>query len=132
MSRTTFQNTLTELFALLADTDGNPVASLATAGAVKVYPHEPGSSGVAQPCSVTIDFGGIEPTDWVISVRVYVAGKVLGAASQDLRVDVPVAVSALLRDGAGYGPDRWQPQWLPELESWVISSEVLVGREDGF
>lgn len=132
MARTTFQNALAELFALLADTNGNPVASLVTAGCVKVYPHEPGAAGVAQPCAVTISPSGIEPTDWVIIIRVYVAGKVVAEAAQDLLIDTTVAVGDLLLDGVGYGPDRWAFNWVPELESWVGSSEVMVGREDGY
>lgn len=132
MSRTTFQNALAELFALLADTNGVPVASLSTAGAVKVYPHEPGAAGWQNPCSVTLSPGGIDPTDWVVTVRVYVAGTVLPATAQDLLIDVTVCVGDLLFDGVGYGPDRWAFQWVTELDCWVASSEVMIGREDGF
>lgn len=132
MSRTTFQNALAELFALLADTDGNPVATLATAGAVKVYPFEPGAQGWAHPCSVTLSPSGIDPTDWIVTARVYVGGKVLPAAAQDLLIDVTVCVGDLLFDGVGYGPDRWAFQWVTELDCWVASSEVMIGREDGF
>lgn len=132
MARTTFQNTLTELFALLADSNGVPVASLASAGVVKVFPHEPGATGWLHPCSVTISPTAIEPTEWVVTVRVYVAGKVLPAAAQDLLLDSTVVVGDLLFCGVGYGPDRWAFGWVDGLDCWVASSEVTVGREDGF
>lgn len=130
MSRTTLQNTLTEMFGLLAsDAVGTPVASLSTAGCVKVYPHEPGAGGVVKPCSVTISPAAIRPTDWMVAVRVYVDDQYPDRA-QDLVVDVPVAVSALLVPG--YGPDEWDMGWQPELGCWLASSLVTVGREDGF
>lgn len=131
MSRTTLQNTLAELFTLLAATDGTPVASLATAGCSKVYPHEPGASGVVKPCSVTIAPTRIEPTDWTITLRVYVQD-LHPEKAQDLLVDVPVAVSNLLLSGVGYGPDRWEMGWDPDIGCWAAISEVMVGREDGF
>ena len=130
MARTTFQNALAELFALLADTNGNPVTSLAVAGCVKVYPHEPGSAGVTAPCALTISPSGIEPTDWVVTLRIYVGGKVLPATAQDLLIDTTVAIGDLI--DVAYGPDRWAFNWLPELDAWVASSDVMIGREDGF
>ena len=130
MARTTFQNTLTELLALLADTDGNPVSSLSTAGVKKVYPHEPGATGVVKPCSVTIDPAGMDPTEWRIMLRVYVSGDLPPEASQDRLIDVPVAIDALLT--AGYGPSRWEFAWDDEIQARVALCELMVGREDGF
>ena len=130
MARTTFQNTLAELALLLGDASGNPVASLLAAGCAHVYPHEPGAAGWTKPCSVTLTPSAIEPTDWQISVRVYVAGDVAMDVAQDKLIDVAVAVGQLLT--AGYGPDRWQFGWQPDLDCWVGLSEIMVGREDGF
>jgi len=130
LARTSFQSTLAELFALLADSNGVPVSSLS--GVAKVFPHEPGATGWVHPCSVTLSPAAIEPYEWVVTVRVYVAGKVLPAVAQDLLIDTTVAVGDLLKAGAGYGPDRWAFGWVTELDCWVASSEVTVGREDGF
>lgn len=132
MSRTSLQNTLAELFALLADGDGNPVASLAALDVSKVYPHEPGASGWLHPCSVTLFPSAIEPTDWTITTRVYVDGSLTPAVAQDFLIDVPVAVGDLLAAGQGYGPDRWALGWADELGCYIAASEVMVGREDGF
>lgn len=129
MSRTTFQNTLTELFALLADTNGVPVATLASAGVVKVYPHEPGATGVVKPCSVTLSPSMIDTLDWQITIRVYVADTT-PAAAQDLCIDVPVTIDGLLT--AGFGPSRWEIGWQPEIGCWLATSVLAVGREDGF
>lgn len=131
MSRTTLQNTLAELYGLLADTNGNPVSSLASAGCKKVYPHEPGATGVAKPCSVTMHPSRIEPREWVITLRVYVAD-LTPAEAQDLLVDVPVTVGTLLKAGQSYGPDRWELGWDPDIGCWAAVGEVMVGREDNF
>lgn len=132
MSRTTFQNALTELFGLLADSNGVPVASLSSAGVAKVYPHEPGATGWTHPCSLTLWPAAILPVDWRVTLRLYVAGKVEPATAQDYLIDSAVATDALLLTGAGYGPSNWEFGWSPELDCYVGTSDVMIGREDGF
>lgn len=133
MSRTTFQDALAELHGLLANTSTNvPVAALATVGVAVVYPYEPGAAGWIKPCSVTLSPAGIDPTDWLVDVRVYVDGGQNPARAQDLLIDVSVEVGKLLLAGAAYGPDRWQFGWQPDLDCWIATSTVSIGREDGF
>jgi hypothetical protein len=132
LARTTLQATLAELFALLSTgTDGTPETALVDAGCTKVYPHEPGATGVVKPCSVTISPAGIEPLDWRIAVRVYVDDQHPERA-QDLLIEVPVAVDSLLKPGLGYGPSRWDMGWVEEIGCWAATCELMVGREDGF
>lgn len=130
MSRNTFSDTLTEMFALLADTSGRPVSSLATLRVSKVFDYEPGASGWVKPCSVTLFPSAIEPTDWTITARVYVDGAIPPKDAQQFLIDVPVAVGDLLADGQGYGPDRWEMGWSPDLDCYLATSTVLVGRQD--
>lgn len=126
------QATMAEVFGLLAaDANGTPEDALVTAGCSKVYDVEPGAPGWVKPCSVTIAPAGIDPTDWLVAVRVYVDDQYPGR-SQDLLIDVTVAVDAILGDGEGYGPSRWDMGWQPELGCWIASTTLLVGREDGF
>lgn len=132
MARTTFQNALTELYGLLAsDANGTPRTGISTAGCAKVYSHEPGAGGIVKPCSITLSPAGIDPTDWRVAVRVYAQDN-NPAKCQDLIVDVTVAAGTLLAGGQGYGPDRWDYEFVDEIKAWVASSEVMVGREDGF
>lgn len=133
MSRTTFQSAIAELHALLGDDETfAPVTALANAGCVRALPYEPGATGWAKPCTVTVSPEGIDPTDWRISVRVYVDAGQAPATAQNLLIDVTVAVGNALRDGAAYGPDEWQFTYSPDLDAWVGLSTVRVGREDGF
>jgi len=120
------------MFALLANSSGVPVTALSNTKVAKVFPYEPGSAGWLHPCSVTLSPTAIEPTEWVVTVRVYVAGKVVPETAQDMLIDTTVAVSTLLFNGVGYGPDRWAFGWVDGLDCWVASSEVTIGREDGF
>lgn len=132
MSRTTLQNTLTELYGLLAsDANGTPRTSLATAGCAKVYDREPGAGGWVKPASITMFPSGLEPTEWTVDLRVYVDNQ-YGERAQDLLVDVTVAADVLLAAGAGYGPSRWDMGWSPDLDCWVSTCTLQVGREDGF
>jgi len=131
VSRTTFQNALSEIYGLLAsDSAGTPRASLSSAGCVRVLPYDGGAGGTAKPCSITVSPLGMEPFDWTIAVRVYVADQDQNRA-QDLLVDVTVAADALLMAGEGYGPSRWQFGWEENI-GWYSATEVNVGREDGF
>jgi hypothetical protein len=132
LSRTTIAGAATELYnSLTVDDDGNPEASLVTAGVAKVYPFEPGASGVAKPASITLTFAGWDPTNWRWTVRVYV-GDQNPLVAQDMMVAIVSAADALLRDGVAFGPSEGDVQWLDEVQTWMASSEVLVGREDGF
>lgn len=131
MARTTLQNALSELHGLLASDTSTytPQSSLSTLGVVRVYPHEPGASGVSKPCSVTISPSGMEPTEWRITIRVYVDDQD-PARAQDLLIDVPVAIDQLLP--SGYGPSRWEMGWDPDIKCWAAVEELMVGREDYF
>lgn len=131
MSRTSVAATLTELGALLG-TDGTPVAALVTAGVSRTYNYEPGAAGVQKPCSVTISWSGLEPTDTEFTVRVYVSADLPPATAQDTLIAVVDAVGDLLRDAAAYGPDRWEVDFLPELPCHLAWCRLMVGREDGF
>ena len=131
MSRTTLANALDEMFGLISATGGqNPVASLVSAGVQKVLDHEPGAAGVPKPCSVTMEPAGIEPTDWMVRVRVYVAGELPPKTAQDLMVNAVVATAAVLKAGVGYGPLSWQMGWNDEIGAYVAVSDVAIGRED--
>lgn len=132
MSRTTFQNSLAEVFGVLAaDAAGTPEAALVTAGCKRVYDVEPGASGWLKPCSMTVAPEAIDPEFWMIAVRVYVDDQ-YGARAQDLLVDVTVAADSLLKAGEGYGPSRWALGWQPDLSCWLATTSLMVGREDGF
>lgn len=132
MSRATFADALDELFGLLSAGGQQPVQDLADAGVRRVLDHEPGAQGVPKPCALTVEPAGIDPTDWVVRVRVYVAGELAGKAGQDLCVAAVVAVDALLKAGEGFGPSVWQGGWNEELGCYLWWSDVRVGREDGF
>jgi hypothetical protein len=132
MPNTTLTGATTALFDLLSnDDDGNPVQSLGDAGVVKVYPMEPGATGVAFPCSVTIQFAGWTPTDWVFNVRIYVAD-LHPLIAQDLIEAAYTAVDAALKAGAFVGPSAGDVQWVEEIKTWVAGGPVMIGREDGF
>ena len=131
MSRTTLADALDEMFGLISATGGQtPVASLVSAGVQKVLDHEPGAAGVPKPCSVTMEPAGIEPTDWLVRVRVYVAGELPPKTAQDLLVNAVVATAAVLKAGVGYGPLSWQMGWNDEIAAYVAVSDVAIGRED--
>ena len=130
MSRTTFANALDELFGLLSAAGTAPKQDLLDAGVRFVLDHEPGAAGVPKPCSVTMEPAGIDPTDWMVRVRVYVAGELPPKTAQDLLVNAAVATAAVLKTGVGYGPLSWQMGWNDEIAAYVAVSDVAIGRED--
>lgn len=132
MSRATLADTLDEMFGLVSAGGQTPVQSLLDAGVRFVLDHEPGAAGVPKPCAVTMEPAGIDPLEWVVRVRVYVAGELPPKAAQDQMVAAVVAVDAVLKAGEGYGPSSWQMGWNEELGCYLAFSDVQVGREDGF
>lgn len=134
MSRTTIAGAATELYdALSTDANGTPEASLASAGVVKIYPKEPGASGVVGPAAVTIQFTGWDPTNWLFAVRYYVSDSD-NLVAQNRIIAIVAAADALLRDGVAFGPSQGTVEIieLPSGIVWVANTEVTVGREDGF
>jgi hypothetical protein len=131
VSRSTFQNAIDELEALLVTTGTTPHASLSSAGVTLVLDHEPGAEGIPKGCAVTLSPVGIEPDLWTIRVRLYIADRPADAA-QALMIAATVAVDARIRGGVGFGPSRWEMGWSPELACWVSWSDLQVGREDYF
>jgi hypothetical protein len=132
LSRTTIAGAATELYnSLTVDDDGNPEQSLVDAGIVKVYPFEPGASGVAKPASITVMFSGWTPTEWRFQIRIYVTDTA-PLVAQDIIQDTVTAVEALLKTGQAFGPDVGEIAWVDEIQAWVAMTESLVGREDGF
>lgn len=125
-------DTLDEMFGLISDTGTTPEAALVAAGVRYVLDHEPGAAGVPKPCAVTMEPAGIDPTAWVVRVRVYVAGDLPPKTAQDMLVAATVAVDVLLKAGQAYGPSSWQMGWNEEIGAHVSFSDVQIGREDGF
>ena len=130
MSRATLTAALDEMFGLLSSGGTTPVQSLLDAGVLRVLDHEPGAAGVPKPCAVTMEPAGIDPTEWVVRVRVYVAGDLAPKVAQDRMVDAVVAVDDVLKAGEGYGPSSWQMGWSSEIEAYLAFSDVQIGRQD--
>jgi len=130
VSRTTIANTLAEIVALFGAADGTPVAALTAAGVTHVYGFEPGAGGVKKPCSVTVAFSGLDPTDTLFTVRVYVSGDTPPTTAQDLLIASVDACDDALLGGVGFGPSAWDVGWVAELGAWIAVSQVRAGRED--
>lgn len=131
MARTTFQGAIDELESLLVTSGTTPHASLSAAGVTHVLDHEPGAEGVPSGVTLTLSPGWIEPTDWGIRLRVYISDRPAKAA-QDLMVAVAVAVESRVRSNDGFQPVRTDMGWQPELGCWLVTEDVMVGREDAF
>lgn len=132
MSRATFADAIDEMYGLLSANPPAPVQSLADAGVVRALDYEPGANGWLKPCTVTLWPSRITPEFWMVGVRVYVAPELSPRAARDLLLSATVAVDAALKAGEGYGPSDWTLGWQDTLDCYLASSEVMVGREDGF
>lgn len=128
MSRTSFTNALSELYGLLANATGTPVASLLAAGVTRVYSHEPKPGDTLKGCFVTVAPAGMTPTDWLIAMRVYVTWDVSAELAQTMLVNAAVAADNLMTDG--WGPSSWTFEAVPEIEAFVATNLLICGRED--
>lgn len=97
----------------------------------KVYDHEP--TQVQAPVSLTVSLGGVTPTDWLLTVRLY--GSMAGdpkAMQATVNLAVPAIENTLT---ASYGRADWSaPEFLRNddgIPVWMVLTVTLpVGRED--
>lgn len=133
MTRSTISGAVAELYAAFAatpaDRHSNPVAAL-DGIVTQVYDHEPPASSAQKPVALTICVEHLGPTDWTVVLRLYVTGDLPAHDQQDKITDATEAVDHLMP--VGFGPSDWSIGWTPELDCWVASCPLLVGREDGF
>lgn len=123
MARTTLANAKAELFGLL-QSGGTPTV----AGVTKVFDHEPASGQALKPVSITLFTAGATPTEWLITVRVYVSADVdVRKAQADLDL-LMAAIEARLT--SGYGPSQWDIEYADDLKMLVATWLLEVGRED--
>lgn len=129
MARTSFADTLTELYGLLAtDSVGTPAAALATAGAIAVYDHEPKPGDALRNCFVTVAPVGMTPDYWQLAVRVYSTWDDGAKQAQDRLLAAMVAADEAMTDG--FGPSDWQMAAMADLGAFVATNLLYVGRDD--
>lgn len=131
MARDTLANAKAELFGLLGTADTyEPVASLSSAGVVKVYDHEPRPGDALKGCFVTVEWGGMSPEYWAFTVRVYMSADVSAKKASSTVLNVSARVDGLV-DNGGFGPSDWTgPQWVEELNAFIATHTVVCGRAD--
>jgi hypothetical protein len=129
MSRTTFANTLDELYDLLTvDTVGTPIPTLAAAGVVAVYDHEPKPGDGLRACFVTIAPYGMDAEHWQVALRVYAAWDEGARAAQSTALAAMIATDNAMTDG--FGPSSWDWMPAPDLGAFVVTNLVYVARAD--
>lgn len=121
MARTSLAASRAELYALLT-TGGLP------AGVTVAYDHEPAPGHVQKPGAVTIFTAGMTPTDYLITLRIYMPTDTDAEKAQE---DLDAAVMAVdARMTSGFGPSNWTVEWMEELSALIASNTFEVGRED--
>lgn len=93
---------------------------------VAVYGYEPPT--VPGGTTVTVATGGITPTEWVLTLRVYVSDSQPGDAQNTLD-DTVTAIDIGLSDVAPR-PETWDFSYDEERRMFVATASVPIGRED--
>lgn len=123
MSRTSLANTKTELYGLLTSA-GIPNIT----GVTAVYPFEPGAGHAAKPVSITISTAGMSVDFYRIQLRLYVSPQTDVVAAQ---ADLDALILAIeSKMSSGYGRSDWSVGYDAELDTFVASILLSVGRED--
>ena len=102
------------------------VTAAALPGVNVVLDHEP--TAVVHGVAVTFSTAGIDPTEWLISARVYVSTAMGAEAAQDALDDTVLAVDPLLYE---VPRTRWEFDGPDEdLEAYVATMVLSYPRED--
>lgn len=121
MARTSIAASKTELYALLSG------ANL-PAGVVAAYSYEPLPGQMAKPTALTISTAGMDPNFYLLAVRVYQTAEVDAEAAQANLDTLILLVEDRLSSGFGMAP--WSVIYDPELDAFVATCVIPVGRED--
>ncbi len=126
MSRDSLANTKTELGALLA-----PGGTPAIAGTTAVYDHEPYRGQGLKPVWVTLSTAGMTPDSYLVAVRIYHGTDTAAADTAQDSLDALIqAYDTLIGSTGRFGPSNWAVEWEEELDAYVATSILAVGRED--
>lgn len=129
----TYAGDISELFSLLADSNGAPVAALSSAGVVQVFDHEPKAGDGQGNCYVTVTAGGMLPDFWRFTIRVYSRWQESAKVAHDVAVAAMVAIDTLIATGSSsvFGAAEWSPaEPSPEIEAFVVTGTIIAGRAD--
>lgn len=126
MARDSIANSKAELAALLA-----PGGTPAVSGVAAFYDHEPYRGQALRGVWVTLGTAGMTPEFYLIAVRVYHSTTTLPAGTVQTALDTLVqAHDALLATTGRFGPSNWEVEWNEDLDAFVATSVLAVGRED--
>jgi hypothetical protein len=114
-----------ELASLLA-----PGGTPAVSGVNAVYDHEPHEGQRAKPVAMTLVTAGLDPTAYLVTVRIYVAADGEATIFQDAFDSILEAVDLLMTPY--WGPPAWDvSDRRDDINAFVAETTVVVGREDG-
>lgn len=119
MARDSIAHAKAELYALL---NGN------VSGVTTTFPCEPRIAD--KPVSVSVFTMGMDPTDYLLGVRIYRQADDDAQAAQDDLDALIMAVDVVLGSTARFGPSNWLVEYDPVIDWWIATSQITVGRED--
>lgn len=117
--------------ATLKEARAQVAADITAAGitGVRVYGFEP--PAITDGTAVTVVSAGIDPTDWLLDVRVYVSATAFSPqAAQDRLDDVSTQVDAALDSSDAAPRGHWTFGFDQEMDCFVGTAPVSWPRED--
>ena len=134
MSRETIAEAKAELYGLLWDQEA-PTFTVdgLDAQEIHVYRNERRPGTMQGPVALTIFTAEIQPTEWVLAVRIYVTlGKFDEEYAQDMLDLLIPAVGEQIGSTGAFAPDSWGIAWDETFDAFVATNLLNVVREDGF
>jgi hypothetical protein len=99
-----------------------------------IFDHEPHT--LNKTPAVTVTAAGFTPTDWQLTVRIYVKGDRGPQIAQIELDDLAGQVDRHIRDGGGngtvFGPSQCTFGWVEDIQCHVAELQIVRGREDYF
>ena len=119
MARTSIAAAKAELYGLVSG------ANLPS-GVTIAYDHEPGK--VEKPVALTISTAGMDADFYLIALRIYQSADVDAKAAQANLDTLILSLEGRLT--SGFGRADWTVDWLADINAFVATVVLPVGRED--
>jgi hypothetical protein len=121
MTRNSLANAKAELYGLVSG------ANL-PAGVAAAYQYEPIGGHMQKPVAVTLFTSGMTPTEYLLTLRIYVTTDVDAKTAQDTMDTLIEMIDNQMT--SGFGPSDWEVVLDQEIAALVATNRLRVGRED--
>lgn len=107
-----------------------PAGVPAVSGVEVFYDHERAPGQATKAAFMTLFFTGMNPTEFVITIRIFQSTDVDAGAAQAAVAQMAHDTDRIIKTTGKIWQPEWEVTFAPELNALVAAGIVQIGRED--